>query len=84
MIIRKQKKIFTTIEYIEHILIFVSTITGCISISACAFLIGISIRITSSPIQLNIWVIAAEIEMYKLITKKKKKKHDKIAFLVKS
>ena len=34
LIIRKHKKVCTTLNYIEHFLILVSTITGCISISA--------------------------------------------------
>ena len=45
---RKHKKVCTTLNYIEHFLILAFTITGCISISAVASLLGIPIRITSS------------------------------------
>ena len=47
---RKHKKVRETLNYIEHFLILASTITGCISISGFAFLIGISIGTASSAI----------------------------------
>ena len=47
---RKHKKICTTLNYIEHFLILPSTITGCISISAFASLLGIPIGIRSFAI----------------------------------
>ena len=52
---KKHKKFFTSLNHIEHFLILSSTITGCISISAFTFLIGIPIGITSSAIGLKIW-----------------------------
>ena len=55
---RKQKKVCTTLKYIEHFLNLASTITGCISISDFASLFGISIGITSSAIGLKICAIA--------------------------
>ena len=55
-----------------------------ISISSIAFLIVISIGITSSKIELKIWVITSGIKKYKSIIKKKKKNHDKIFPLAKS
>ena len=54
------------------------TITGCVSISAFASLIGTPIKITSSAIELKIYVISAGIKKYKSIIKKKK--HDKIVY----
>ena len=80
----KYKKVCTTLNYIEHFLILASTITGCVSISAFASLIGIPIGITSSAIGLKICAITAGIKKYKSIIKKKKKKHDKIVLLAKS
>ena len=56
-----------------------STVTGCISISALASLVGISIGITSSVVGLKICVITEGIKKYKSIIKKKK--HDKIVLL---
>ena len=81
---RKHKKVCTTLNYIEHFLILASTITGCISISAFASLIGIPIGITISTIGLNICEITAEIKNCRSVIKTKKKKHDKIVFLAKS
>ena len=61
-----------------------STITGCLSISSFASLIGIPIGITSSATGLKICAITAEIKKYKARVKKEKKKHDKIILLAKS
>ena len=80
----KQKRICTTLNYIEHFLILASSITGCISISASSLLIGIPLGIMSPAIWLKNCAIAAGINRYKSIIKKKKKKHDKIALLAKS
>ena len=44
---KKHKKICTTLNYIENFLILASTITGYISISAFASLIGIPVGIAS-------------------------------------
>ena len=81
---KKHKKVCTTSNCIEHFLIFASTITGCVSISAFASLVGIPIGIASSTIGLKICVITAGIKKYKSIIKKKKKKHDKTVLLAKS
>ena len=40
---RKHNKVHTTLNYIEHLLILISTITGCVSISSFAYLVGIPI-----------------------------------------
>ena len=77
---RKHKKVCTTLNYIEHFLILASAITGCISISAFAFLLGIPIGITSSAIGLKFCLIAATNKTYKSVIEKK---HDKIVLLVK-
>ena len=80
---KKQKKVCTTLNYIEHFLILASTITGCISSSAFSSLAGIPGRITSSAIGLKVCAMTAGIKKYKSIIKKKKKKYDKIVLLVK-
>ena len=54
----------------QHLLVLVSIITGCVSISVFLSLVGIPIVITSSAIRLKICAITAEIEKYKLIIKK--------------
>ena len=85
---KKHKKVFRVLNYIEHLLIAISTIAGCVSISAFASLVGIPIGITSSAIGLKIWVITTVIcviiKKYKSIIKKKRKRHDKKVLLVKS
>ena len=85
---KKHKKVFRVLNYIEHLLIAISTIAGCVSISAFASLVGIPIGITSSAIGLKIWVITTVIcviiTKYKSIIKKKRKRHDKKVLLVKS
>ena len=70
---KKGKKICTTLNYIEHFLILASRITGCVSISAFALLVGIPIGITSSAIGLKICAITAGIKNYKSIIKKRKR-----------
>ena len=81
---KKHKNVCTTLHYIENFLILASTITGCISVSVFASLFGVPIGITSSAIELKIFAITAGIKKYKLIIKRKKKKHDKIVLLEKS
>ena len=78
---KNHKKVCTTLNGIEHVLILASTIAGCVSISAFASLFGIPIGITSSAIGLKICAIASVIKKYKSIIKKKEKKHDKIELL---
>ena len=80
----KNKKVCTTLNYIEHFLILVFAVTIYISASAFASLINISKEIMSVTIGLNICGIIARIRKYKSITKKKKKKHDEIALLAKT
>ena len=58
---KKYKIVCTTVNYIEQFLILASKITGCVSISAFASLVGIPIGITSSAIVLKIWEITAGI-----------------------
>ena len=59
LISKKHKKVCRTLNYIEHSLISISTITGCISISAFASLLGIPIGITNSAVGLTICVLTA-------------------------
>ena len=80
---KKHKKSCRALNYIDHLLIVIYTIIGCISISAFTSLVGIPIWITSSAIGLKFLAITAGIKKYKSIIKKKKKKHDKITLLAK-
>ena len=72
------------LNYFEHFRILGSAITGCVSTSAFASLAGIPIGITTSAIGLKICALTAAIKKYKSISKKKKKKHNKIVLSAKS
>ena len=60
--VKSTKKVCTILNYIQHFLILASTVTGCISISAFASLLGILIGITSSEIGLKFCAITAGIK----------------------
>ena len=75
---------YRVLNYIENLLILISSVTRCISISYFASLAVIPIGITSSAKGLKICVITAGVKKYKSIIEKKTKKHDKILSLAKS
>ena len=63
-------------------LILISKVTGCVSVSAFASLVCVPVGISSSAVGWKICAITAEIKKYKsIIRKKKKKKHDIIVLL---
>ena len=77
---KRNKEICTTLNCIEHLLILISAVPGCIAISAFA-----PIGITSSATGLKIYVTTSKTKKYKSIIKKNnKKKHYKIVLLAKS
>ena len=78
------KKFYRFLNYTEHLFLLISTVTGCVSISAFSSFVGIPIGITSSAIGLKICLITAGIKKYKSVIKKNKKKHNKILSLAKS
>lgn len=57
---KKRKKVCTSLSYVE--LVLASVITGCVSISAFASLIGIPIDIESFAVRLEIYGITAGIK----------------------
>ena len=63
---KKGKKVCIVLNYIDHLLILISIITGCFSIFTFACLVGNPIEITSSAIGLKIFAITAGIR-YKSI-----------------
>ena len=76
---KKHKKICRVLNYIEHSLIAISTVTGCVCISDFASLVEIPIGIASSTIGLKTCVITEAIKKYKSIFFKKGRsmiKHD--------
>ena len=72
------------LNYTEHLLVLVSTVTGCVSISVFASLVGILVGITSSAVVLKTYAISARFKKYNSIMKKKKKEHDIIVLLAKA
>ena len=68
---KMDKHVYRVLNYIEHLLILISTVRGCLLISAFASLVGILIGIASSAAGLT-----ARTNKYKSIIKKKKKKQD--------
>ena len=68
----KHRKVCMALNFIKQLHIFVSAITGCVSISAFASLVGITIGIASSAVGLKIFAITTGIKMYKSIIEKKK------------
>ena len=62
-------------------LIWASTITSCVSISAFASLVYVSVGITNSAVRIKSHAITAGIKNYQSIIKKKKIKHDEIVLL---
>ena len=79
---KKYKKVCGVLNYIEHSLIAISTITG--TISAFASLVQIPIRITGFTTGLKICVITAANKNYNSIIKKMRKKYQKTVLLAKS
>ena len=62
-------------------LILITTVTGCILISAFASLVCVYVGITSYAVGSKIRAVTAGIKKYKSIIKKKKKTHDKTVLL---
>ena len=51
LISKKHKTVYRNLNYMEYSLILISTIIGCVFISDFAFLVGVSVGITSSAIE---------------------------------
>ena len=93
----KYKKTCKELNYVEHLLILVSTLTGCVSISkfasivcvpGCvsiskfASIVCVPVGITSSAVGIKISAVTVKIKKHKpIIKKKRKKKHDAIEVL---
>ena len=82
MVSKKCKKACRHFNCVEHSLI--SVVTGCVSISAFASLVGIPIGINSSAAGSKTCAITAGIKKYTSIIKKRWKKHDKTVSLGKA
>ena len=72
------------LNYFGRFLVFVSVVSGCVSISAFASLVGVPVGISSFVVGLKIYAIAAEIKNFQYIINKKRKNNDKIVLLRKA
>ena len=77
----KYKKTCKYLNFVEHLLILVSTVTGCVSIFACASLVFVPVGIANLALEVIICAITAGIKKYKSIMQKKKKIHEKMVLL---
>ena len=77
----KDKEDCRVLNYFEHYLVFVSVVSGCVSISAFVSLVVFLQVFASYAIGLKTCSINTGTKKYKSIIKKKRKKHDKIALL---
>ena len=64
---KKHRMVCTTLNYIEPLLILVSTLTGCVFISAFASLSDISVGIASFAAEIKFCAITAVVKKYKSI-----------------
>ena len=64
---KKHKKTCKYLNYIEHLLLIASTVTGCVSISAFASLVCVLVGNTSSAMGIKICTITTGIKKYKSI-----------------
>ena len=72
-----------TLNYFALFYIFVSAVSGFVSISSYTSLVDISVSMTSSAVGFKICALTAGIKKYKLI-KKKRKKHNNIVLFAKT
>ena len=80
----KYKKGCKILNYFEHVLVFVSAVSRCVSIFAFPSLVGVPAGVGSSVVGTKIWAITAGIKKYIYINKKTSKKHEKIVLLAKT
>ena len=78
------KKRWNYLNYVKHLVLLVSTITGCVSISALASLVYVPVGITNFGVGWKICAITPGVKKYKLIITKRKKRYDKIVLLRKT
>ena len=81
LISKKDKKTCKYLNYVEHLLVLPSTITGSVLICAFASLACVPVDIVSSAVGLKTSAITPAIKRSQSIIKKKNKKHDKIVLL---
>ena len=81
---KKLNKYVTIFDYIDKILIILSVTTGGVSIISFTSVIGAPVGIASASFTLIFSLTTGIVKKLLNITRKKKKKHDKILMLAKS
>ena len=76
----KYKKICKYLNYVEILLILVSTVTGCVSISTFALLVSVPVGITNFAVGIKICATIAGIKKFKSIIKKSKRRKSIIKY----
>ena len=80
----KFKKYITAFDYMDKILVVLSATTGGVSIISFTSIIGAPVGIASASFTLIFSLTTGIVKKLLNITRKKKKKHDKILMLAKS
>ena len=80
----KSQKIVQDFKLLWKFSFFISAISGCVSTSAFASLVGDPVGIASSGTGLKVCAITTGINMYNSVIQKKMKKHNKKVLLVKT
>ena len=78
---KKHKEDFITLIYIEHLLVLLSSVTGCASVSSFPSLVGNPTGVECSTVALRTCLITAEIKKFKSIIKKKRRNQNKKVLL---
>ena len=73
-----------TLNYLEHFLVFISDVSGCVSICTFTSLVDGSVGIAISVVGLKICTKTAGIKKYKSVIRKKKEQHDEIVLVGKA
>ena len=73
LISEKRKKKCKALNFFEHFLVFASSVSGCVLISAFGSLVGVPVGTASSAVGLKICAVTAGIKKYNLIIQKKRK-----------
>ena len=58
----KYKKTYKYLDYVEHFLILVSTVSSCVSFSVFASLVAIPVGVISSAVGIKVCAITAGIK----------------------
>ena len=84
IMIKKYKQVCRALNYFGNFFVFVSAVSGCVSMSAFASLVVVSVGIASSAVEIKIYAIIAGIKKWESIIKKKRKSHNKTKSLAKT